>query len=267
MPLQTTSCSRRRLRWSWSTSLCALALALGAVSCKKNKEPTCNPEEFAEFKKVRVLIQPTDQLNLDDEGNPLSVVFRIYQLKGDTTLDIISFDKVWEEGGKVAFGDEYLDEKEFIVYPDKPDVIEIEPNPEATHFLAVAIFRDPIGQDWYRVWDVPKWHGHSVCAAQGRGEAWPDPCFYVLLDGYLVDGGHTPPSGWNKQTFAEVQCPGPPMKTPPPPPQNDKKKKKKRKKLKDLKDAKVPETPETPQAPSAPEAPTAPEAPSAPGVG
>jgi hypothetical protein len=72
----------------------------------------------------------------------------------------------------------------------------------------------------------------------------------VLLDRYLVDGGHTPPAGFDVgQT--NVQCPGPPAKVPPPEPE-PKKPKKKRKKLEDTKVPEVPEQPETPSAPKKP---------------
>jgi hypothetical protein len=60
----------------------------------------------------------------------------------------------------------------------------------------------------------------------------------VMLDGYAIDGGHTPPSGWDASK-SPVQCPGTPMTTPPPevPPDDGKKKKKKGKKV-GLEDAK-----------------------------
>jgi hypothetical protein len=143
------------------------------------------------------------------------------------------------------------------VYPDKPEVVEIQPAGDMTHVVAVAIFREPIGRDWFRVWERPKYHGHSVCSAQKKGQKWPDPCFYVQLDRYLVDGGHTAPAGFDKKKVT-IECPGPPMKTPPPEPQPGKKKKKKKKpkvKLEDAKKLEGAEAPEAPEGPSAPEAP------------
>jgi type VI secretion system protein VasD len=230
----------------------------GAPSCKKKDGPTCNPDDKTFV--VRVLIQPTDQLNPDDEDNPLPTVVRVYQLSGDTSLQMIDFKQVWEEGGKVAFGDEYISEEELTIYPERPDMLEIEPDAKASHFLAVAIFREPMGQSWYRVWEVPKYHGHSVCAAERKGKPLPDPCFFVYLDRNQADGGHTAPAGFDKSK-AGVECPGPPLKTPPPEPVDKKKKKKKKKrklKLEDAKKAEGAEAPSTPEAPSGPEAPSAP---------
>jgi len=254
----------------------ALAFALLPAACahggggKKKEEPACAPADEA-FKKVKVIIQPTDDLNVDDQGNPLSVVFRLYQLKGGKSIELLDFDTIWQKSGAEAFGDELLAEQELVVYPQKPELLEIEPAADMTHLVAVAIYRRPIGQDWFRVWERPKYHGESVCAAKREGRPWPEPCFFVLLDQYLVDGGHTPPSGFDRNAVT-VQCPGPPAKSPPPPPPVEpSRKEKKRKKLKDAKmpstevpAAEAPAAPTAPQAPSAPQAPTAPQAPQAP---
>ena len=232
-----------------------------AAGCKKD-QPTCNPDEH-DMSKVQVVIQPAEQLNPDEEGNPLSVVMRLYQLKGDQNLELVDFDTVWQQGGEAAFGEEFLAEQEVVVYPAKSEILEVKPDPEMTHLVAVAIFREPVGRDWMRVWERPKYHGHSFCNAQKQKKPWPEPCFYVVLDRYLIDGGHSAPAGFDAQAVT-VQCPGPPMKTPPPLDTGDKKKKKKRRKLKDAKAPEVPETPQTPETPQAPQAPSAPEAPSAP---
>lgn len=243
----------------------------GAISCKKKDKPSCTPEDqtFA----VRVLLQPTDQLNLDDDGEPLPTVVRLYQLKGDMNLQMIDFQQVWQDGGEAAFGDEYISEQQMTVYPGRPEVVEVEPDAQASHLLAVAIFREPMGQSWYRVWAMPKYHGHSVCAAQKQGKTWGDPCFYVLIDRNQVDGGHTAPAGFDREKVT-IECPGPPLLNPPPPPKDEKtkkqekreeRKKKRKERLQRAQDAEVPEQPEGPSSPDAPSAPSAPEAPSAPG--
>lgn len=243
------------------------ALGLGAPGCKKKSEaPSCVPEEHAKFK-VRVVVQPTAALNPDETGAPLPTVLRLYQLSSDEAVPMLDFRETWQKG-KEVFGDSFVAEDERQIYPGKAELIEIEPDPKATHILAVALFREPTGINWYRLWDVPKYHGDSVCLAQKNKKTWADPCFYVLLDGSLVDGGHAPPPGFDKTAIA-IECPGPPLKMKPPAPEPEKKKKKK-KKLKDAKAPEVPEAPKTPEAPAAPEAPgapAAPEAPAAPGKG
>jgi len=242
-------------------------LFLGAVpllvlpGCRKDDGPSCVPEE--KKYKVRAVVQPTAKMNPDEAGEALPTVVRFYQLSSDEAVPMLDFRETWEKG-KDVFGDSFLAEDERQFYPDKPEVIEIEPDPKATHILAVALFRQPAGISWYRLWEVPKYHGESVCLAERSKKTWADPCFYLLIDGSAVDGGHNPPPGWDKTKIA-IECAGPPLKVKPPAPE-PKKKKKKKKDLKKLKDAKAPEQPEAPatEAPAAPEGPAAPEAPTAP---
>ena len=236
----------------------AVALMASAGCKKKNKGPSCKPEEEV-FEAIRVVIQPDEMLNLDDEDQPLSVQLHVYQLKGDESVDIIDFETVWEEGGEVAFGDDFISEEEITVYPGKNDLLELTPDPEAKFILAAAIYREPLGQDWFRLYEVPRYHGNDVCSAKVKKQPWPDPCFHVLLERSLLDGGPTPPTGWDTEGHT-LQCPGKPSRTPPVELKDDGKKKKKKKKRKKLKDA---EAPEQPEAPTEPEALTAPEKPGA----
>jgi len=239
--------------------LAAAALATVVSGCAdKKKGPTCNPDDHA-FEAIRVVIQADEMLNPDDEGQPLSVQFFVYQLKGDESVEVIDFETVWEDGGEVAFGDDYISEEKITVYPGKGDVIELTPDPEAKFILAAAIYREPLGQDWFRLYEVPRYHGNDVCTAQLKKKEWPDPCFHVLLERSLLDGGPTPPTGWNAEAQT-LQCPGKPSRTPPVEIKDDGKKKKKKKRKK-LKDRKAPEAPEQPESPSKPEAPSAPEKP------
>ncbi len=256
----------QRAQWLGRASfvlVAAAALSVSAGCTKKKKGPSCSPDEEV-FESVRVVIQPDEMLNLDDEGEPLSVQLHVYQLSGDESVDVIDFDTVWEQGGEAAFGDDFISEEEITVYPGRNDVLELTPDPAAKFVLAAAIFREPLGQDWFRLYEVPRYHGHSVCSAKRKGTPWPDPCFHVLLERSLLDGGHTPPTGWNADGHA-VQCPGAPLTTPPVELKDDgkKKKKKKRKKLKDAKAPEAPEQPTAPEAPSKPEAPAAPQKPGA----
>ena len=230
-------------------------LALSAGCKKKNTGPSCEPDDEV-FETIRVIVQPDEMLNLNEEGEPLSVQLHVYQLSGDESVEMIDFETVWEKGGEVAFADDFISEEEITVYPGRGDVLELTPDPAARFILAAAIFREPLGQDWFRLYEVPRYHGHSVCAAKKKKQPWPDPCFHIALERSLIDGGHTPPTGWDKDAQT-LQCPGAPMRTPPVELKEDdgKKKKKKRKKLKDRKAPEQPEGPESPEAPSKPEAP------------
>ncbi len=219
---------------TWRRGAIALAAVVSLGSCKgcpPPNEKVCNPDE-ENFKAINVLVQPTDNLNPDEDGNPLSVQLRVYQLSGEESLELIDFETVWHKGGQEAFGSDYLGEEEVTIHPGRPHHIELKPNPDAKFVVAAAIFNEPIGQDWFRVWEVPRYHGHSVCNAQKKKKEWPDPCFHVMLDRFSIDGGHTPPAGWDASKMGDIQCPGAPMTTPPPKVSEDEGKKKKKKKRK-----------------------------------
>ena len=283
-----TSTTRRAPAWVAALLLSSVAALAG---CKKKEGETCNPDEKG-FKKVRVVVQSTPEINLDPEGTPRATSLRIYQLKGGRTLDIpLDFRQVWQDG-KSVFGDELLKEEELTIYPGKTEVFEIKPEDEATHFVAAAIFREPVGSAWYSEWETPKFHGDSVCLAEAKKQTYEDPCFLIFMEGSQIDGGHKAPPGMDAKVLP-VSCPPPPLTVKPAPPDDGKKKKKKKGKLKDKageaqegagkaqdgadkaqgasdtaqgasdKAGKAAETASDPgaAAPEAPKAPTAPEAP------
>lgn len=203
--------------------MACLGAALSLPACKKKEGPSCTPEEET-FAKVRVVVEPTPEINLDPEGTPRATALRIYQLKGGRSLDVpLDFQQVWQNSAE-AFGDELLKEEELTIYPGKPDVFEIEPEADATHFVAVAIFREPVGSAWYAEWEAPQYHGYSVCAAKEKKQTYEDPCFMIFMEGSQLDGGHKPPPGMNTEAIA-VSCPPEPLKVKPKPPAEKKKRK------------------------------------------
>jgi type VI secretion system VasD/TssJ family lipoprotein len=206
---------------------------LGAVlttkGCKKKGPPPCNPDDHV-YEMVRVAVQPMPQINVDPEGTPRATTLRIYQLKGGRSLDVpLDFQQVWQDAAS-AFGDELLKEEELTIYPDKPDVFEIAPEADVTHFVAAAIFREPLGNAWYAEWEAPQFHGDSVCIAKKKKQEYYDPCFLVFMEGSQIDGGHEPPPGMDMEVFTsfELQCPPAPLKVKPKPPAEDGKKKRKK---------------------------------------
>lgn len=203
---------------------------LAVAGCKKKEGETCKPEDHP-FTKVRVAVQPTDEINLDPEGTPRATSLRVYQIKGGRSLDVpLDFRQVWQDA-KSAFGDELLKEEELTIYPGKPDVFEIEAEEEATHFVAAAIFREPVGSAWYAEWETPKFHGDSVCMAQKKKQTYEDPCFLIFMEGSQLDGGHKPPPGMDADVLGIV-CPPPPLLVKPPPELDPKQKKKEERKAK-----------------------------------
>jgi type VI secretion system VasD/TssJ family lipoprotein len=214
---------------AWVVAL-LLPLLLAFVGCKKKEPETCNPDE-KQFTKVRVAVQATEEINLDPEGTPRATSLRIYQLKGGRSLDVpLDFRQVWQDA-KSSFGDELLKEEELTIYPGKTEVFEIKPVEEVTHFVATAIFREPVGSAWYAEWETPKFHGDSVCMAEKKKQTYEEPCFLIFMEGSQLDGGHKPPPGMDTKAIT-IACPPPPLTVKPAPaldPKEEKKKKRKEK--------------------------------------
>lgn len=216
--------------------LALLAASLTVAACKKD-EKTCEPGDN-NFAKVRMYVQAAEEINVDPEGTPRPVQLWVYQLQGGRTLDMpLDFRQVWQASAE-AFGDELLGEKDYMIGPGSAEVIEVEPNPEATHLVAAAIFREPIGTSWYSEWEVPLYHGYSACSAKMKTEKpenappYPDPCFLISIEGNMLEGGHKAPSAIDADDIG-ITCPAPPLKVKPADPQPEKKKKKKKLGLKD----------------------------------
>ncbi|TPV93767.1 MAG: type VI secretion system lipoprotein TssJ [Myxococcales bacterium FL481] len=230
-------------------------VAATAGGCKP-KEPTCQPDAVAYV--VHVLIQGTTSQNQDEAGDALPLDVRLFELGDGSGLEALDFGLMWENPGE-ALGSSMISQDEFTLFPGQTARREIEANPKTTHLLVMGVFREHIGDTWYRVYEMPKYHGHDHCAAERKGQTIADPCFQVLVDGYQIDGGPTSPPGFDLGPFAQT-CAPPPSKNPPPPPDDGKKKRRKKRGLgKKAKDA-AKDPPKAPQKPSAPSAPSVPQA-------
>jgi type VI secretion system protein VasD len=111
-------------------------------------------------KDVRVTLLPTDHLNPDESGAPLSVIVRVYQLKNRERFERADFRALWRNDEKVLEGD-LLERKEVTVYPETKTSVELQVDQKkGVQFLGVmALFRKPEGELWRQVTssDVSSW--------------------------------------------------------------------------------------------------------------
>lgn len=183
----------------------AASLTLGA--CKKKKD-TCKPEDYA-FKEISLYIQANRDLNLDEEGNPLPTVIRIYQLNGDLATRSLDFTELWEDA-KTALGDEFISEKEIQIYPDSAELIKITPEDGARYILVFAAFQQPVGNTWYRVYPVPDSYGQQACEYKDEDKdpaSLGEPCAYFYLERNQIDGGKDVPPGFDDAKVETVCTP------------------------------------------------------------
>jgi type VI secretion system protein VasD len=180
------------------------ALALGA--CKNKDKETCNPDDYT-YKEIALHIQASADLNLDGDGNPLPTVVRVYQLSGDLATRSLDFTEMWEDG-KTALGDEYLSDKEFQIYAESSEVIQITPEKDARYILAFGGFQQAVGNTWYTVYEIPDTYGKQACEMKAEEKdpaTLGQPCMYLYMERNQLDGGKTIPPGFDKSKV-EVTC-------------------------------------------------------------
>jgi type VI secretion system protein VasD len=202
-------------------------LTLGACKGKGDKE-TCVPDEYV-FEEIALHIQAAADLNLDEEGNPLPTVVRVYQLNGDLAIRNLDFTELWEDH-ETALGDEYISDKEFQIYPDSTEIIKLTPENGVRYILAFGVFQQPVGNTWYRVYEVPADYGRQACdlkAEEKDPATLGEPCMYLYLERNQIDGGKNIPPGFDEDKI-EGTCT--PLYVAKKPVEDDGKKKKKKKK-------------------------------------
>jgi type VI secretion system protein VasD len=243
-------CTRR-------TPLFSLALLAALAGCKDDT-PTCEPDSVEWG--VSLVIGAGSRVNPNEDGDPLPTVVRVYQMRGDMAVEDLDAGEMWESEKAGDLGEAFLSVDEVTLAPDQQDIRSIPLEEDATHILAAALFREPVGSTWYTVYEIPRRHPESVCARDPVGKNIPDPCFFVFLDRSEVSGGEMPPSGFEPQG---AQCA--PL-GPPPEPKKKKRLFDRKKAEEDLEDPlrskdieeKTPDKPSLPGRPSTPSKPDLP---------
>lgn len=187
---------RRRYLPRFTRTLSATLVGLltsgaGPIGCAHG---TAAPPPAAATTRVQVLVQAGPSLNLGDDGQPWPTAWTLYQLRSDPAapdrepLDVAAVlaDPDAALAGLVAA------QQPHTAYPGTAARFVVELAPEVTHLLALARFREPLGDASYLVFPVPR-----------RDDG---ACFYLGLDRSELDGGAFPPPGFDAAAFATT-CP------------------------------------------------------------
>jgi len=169
------------------------ALVTALLACRPQSPAPPTPPRSA----VQVLIQAAPVINPGHHGEPWPTALTIYQLRGDPEApDHEPFDLAHLEAhGDAAFGELLVSKRDYTAFPDTRDRLIVPLGPEATHLVAVAHFREPLGDAALLIFPVP-----DVRLA--------DPCFYLGIERSELDGGEFPPPGFDPTAFATL-CPIP----------------------------------------------------------
>ena len=180
----------------WLVSGVGLLLA---TSCRPAPAPAAPAARSA----VQVLVQAGPAINVGDDGQPWPTAVTLYQLRGDPAaperepMDALAV----LARGDAAFGDLLLERRDYTAFPDTRARIVLPLADDTTHLVALAHFREPLGDAALLRWPVP---------------ATPDACLYLGLERSELDGGEFPPPGFDPAAFATT-CPPPAALTPPAP--------------------------------------------------
>ncbi len=200
------------------------AVSVGCAHAARHPPAPVPPEQ------VQVLVQADSQLNLSREREPWAVWVTLYVLKAELD-DELEFKAIVDDGEKILGESLAGPARTFQAYPGTSTVELVDVPPGASHILAVAAFREPIGTYWYQTYEIP--HVRS---------SEDSPCFYLGLERSEVGGGVFPPPGFDTTAFS-VACASVLRRTAP----SEKKQKRPRPRL-----GEPPTRPEPPPGPPAP---------------
>jgi type VI secretion system protein VasD len=105
--------------------------------------------------KVSIVLNAASNVNPDTQGQALSVVVRIYQLKDKGRFESADYNAIWKSD-KDTLADDLLERQERMIQPGTQEMLEIQANPAANYLGAVALFRNPTGDTWRKVIPIRK---------------------------------------------------------------------------------------------------------------
>ena len=267
-----------RSRCGWPLLVAALVVGLASAGGCKQEGPTCEPKSVTWG--LQLALQASDRVNPTDEGESLPTVVRVFQLRGDIAIEDLEFDALWKAEKAEELGESFLTMEELTLFPSQAELRKLPVEAEATHVLAAGFFRKPASDTWYTTYELPTNHGDIVCAKAPTTKQYPEPCFFARLDRNGIEGGATPPAGFEQDESLQCAPLGVVLQ---PTEQDERSKRKERRKKrrqerrgegvpeaddlqKQLDGAadKIPETPETPDTPTMPKTPQLPKTPELP---
>jgi type VI secretion system VasD/TssJ family lipoprotein len=142
-------------------------------------------------------------VNLDENGDPLPTVVRLYQLKTIGAMEQASFDDIWENATD-TLGESLVSVDELVMYPGQSETRNLERDPTAFYIVAMAGVRRPQGQSWRTIMSLPQPAAQQAAlaatSAPGSSSDQVDPqevqpdappptlSVTLLLDGYAIEG-------------------------------------------------------------------------------
>lgn len=161
--------------------------ALETIGFKKPELPQAPelPESAKPARPMKLRLAASDSLNVDNAGRSLTLVVRVYKLRGTTgflTAPYETFGNAVKE--KQVLGDELIESREVLLLPGTQQQISERWAREATHVGVVALFRAPAAQRWRYAFELENFtldsgfvlgaHACALSVASGQPAGIPE---------------------------------------------------------------------------------------------
>ncbi|MEY2890823.1 MAG: type secretion system lipoprotein TssJ [Pseudomonadota bacterium] len=133
--------------------------ALETIGFKKPEPPPLPevPEAAKPARALKVTVMASDSLNVDASGRSLSLVVRVFKLRG-TTAFLAAPAGIFGHPAKEkeVLGDELIDSREVVLIAGQQQQLAERWAREATHVGVVALFRNPSANRWRYAFDMDR---------------------------------------------------------------------------------------------------------------
>jgi type VI secretion system protein VasD len=159
-----------------------LALIAAGTSACAGVIPTCQVPNTVELE-----LETSDRVNIDQSGEALPTIVRLYQVKNLSSVQSATFDDMLDRP-KETLGESIVHEDELTIYPGQVLVRRFEREPKADFIVGVAIVRNPVGTAWRTIQEYPI--PGDPCKEQDDPEAAPtvaDLRIRMFLNEYRIE--------------------------------------------------------------------------------
>lgn len=123
--------------------------ALQAIGLKKPEPPPEIPESAKPPRRMKLRMAASDSLNVDAAGRSLSLVVRVYKLRGTTAFLNAPYEIFGNPAKeKEVLGEEVIESRDVLLLPGQQQQFNERWAREATHVGVVGLFRAPDRQRW-----------------------------------------------------------------------------------------------------------------------
>jgi type VI secretion system protein VasD len=138
-------------------ALALIGLVAGLAACA-SAPPPAPPRPAA----VPLRVEAAPRLNPDDQGRPLSVVLRVYELRGADPFARAPYEALLRRDAQ-TLGPSLVARRELVVAPGDAARVESQPlAADTTHLAVMALYRRPDPQAFRQVFAVADLPGDGV---------------------------------------------------------------------------------------------------------